>query len=84
MQAGEDAEKGRGAVGRGAGEAGEGLGGPDGGWGRSEEAFQGCGRVRERRGSTVVVCGPGFCLEEDCFTRLCGFLLGGDGSQLHV
>lgn len=45
-EAGEDAEKRRGA-----GEAGEGPGGPDGGWGRSEEeAFQGCGRVRERRG----------------------------------
>ena len=49
-QAGEDAEKGTGRWGA-AQEAGEGLGGPDGGWGRGEEeAFQGCGRVPERRG----------------------------------
>ena len=32
----------------------------------------------------MVVCGPGFYLEDECFARLCWFLLCGDGSQLYV
>ena len=50
----------------------------------SRRRFRAAGGSESGGGGPVVVCGPGFCSEEDCFTRSCGFLLDGDGSQLHV